>query len=198
MSIPCPNCGREYDVTLFQFGRSIHCTCGTRVGLEVKLAPRRRARDERSFFADAMLGRLARWLRAVGYDTAYDARIEDVELVRRAVEERRTILTRDRGLPVEWWVDDYLLVESETPLEQLAQVVRHFGLDWSGRLFMRCLVCNTPLEEMAPEQARIQVPPRIAEGRKSFARCPSCGRIYWEGSHTARMRRRLERTLGGS
>lgn len=196
MAILCPNCGREYDVTLFQFGRTIHCTCGARVGLEAQQPPRRRAGREPRFFADAMLGRLARWLRVIGYDTAYDAAIGDAELVRRSAEEGRTLLTRDRKLPVEWSIGDYLLIESETPLEQLRQVIRHFGLEWSGRLFLRCLVCNVPLEGAAAEEVREQVPPRVAQGRDRFARCPACRRIYWEGSHTERMRRKLERVLG--
>lgn len=198
MSIPCPSCGREYDVTLFQFGRTIDCTCGTRVGLEAKSPAPRRARDEPRFFADAMLGRLARWLRTIGYDTEYASDIDDGDLVRRAAEEERTVLTRDRGLPTEWWIRAYLIVESDAPLEQLAQVVQHFGLAWRGRLFRRCVLCNVELEEMPAADAQALVPPRVSQAQRTFARCPACERIYWEGSHTQRMRRWLERALGGA
>ena len=66
MSIPCPGCGHEYDVTLFQFGRTVRCDCG----VEVALSARALNRPTPRFIADAMLGRLARWLRLLGVDTA--------------------------------------------------------------------------------------------------------------------------------
>ena len=106
MGVPCPRCGRSYDVTLFQFGRTIWCTCGQRVALEPRL---RSARDaEPRFFADAMLGRLARWLRIAGFDTRHDPHVEDADLEALALEEGRAILTRDRALPQEWSVEDVL------------------------------------------------------------------------------------------
>ena len=128
---------------------------------------------------DAMLGGLARWLRVLGYDAAYQADIPDGELVRRALEERRIVLTRDRRLPEEWWISDVLLPRSVKPLEQLREVVNAFGLDQSG-LFTRCTVCNVPLE---------------TSDTNLVSRCPACARSYWEGSHTARMRAALARAL---
>src|SRR5262245_58046319 len=104
MGVPCPRCGRAYDVALFQFGRTLHCTCGERVALEPRLRTAPPSSAESRFFADAMLGRLARWLRMAGYDTRYDPRVSDAELVRSAVEEGRTILTRDRALARDWSV----------------------------------------------------------------------------------------------
>ena len=88
MSVPCPSCEREYDVSLFQFGRTLHCTCGQRVAL----APRVRDSESGSeprFIVDAMLGRLVRWLRFLGLDATYEAHIADRDLVRRALEEDR-------------------------------------------------------------------------------------------------------------
>ena len=194
MSVPCPRCGRGYDVALFQFGRTIHCTCGSRVGLEPRIRPLSAERELR-FMVDAMLGRLARWLRILGCDARFEEEIPDAELVRRALEEGRVILTRDRALAEEWSVPHLLIVESEAPLTQLRQVVRAFELDWRARLFTRCSRCNTELETIAREDAATRVPPRIFSERERFLRCVSCGRIYWGGSHSARMRRVLDEAL---
>jgi uncharacterized protein len=209
MAIPCPSCGREYDVTLFQFGRTIHCTCGSRVGMEKRLGPggKREIGGEgapRRFLADAMLGHLARWLRIMGYDTAWEQEAEDGELVRRALEEERTLLTRDRRLPEEWRVRNVLVLDEEHPSGQIRQVVGRLGLSWRDQLFTRCSRCNEPLVGLTAEEVRMRqegrdrpVPDRILERADTFRRCPSCGRVYWEGSHTDRIRRRLERLLAG-
>jgi uncharacterized protein with PIN domain len=195
MSVPCPRCGREYDVTLFQFGRTIHCTCGSRVGLEPRVQ-RVSAGGEVRFMVDAMLGRLARWLRIIGCDAAFDAEIPDADLVRRALEEDRVILTRDRALPEEWRIPRVLIVESESLLDQLRQVTRAYGLDWRSRLFTRCSRCNTELEPASHDDVAHRVPERLRREQQHFFRCASCGRVYWSGSHITRMRRVLEQALG--
>ncbi|MGD8328363.1 MAG: Mut7-C RNAse domain-containing protein [Acidobacteriota bacterium] len=188
MSVPCPRCGRQYDVTLFQFGRTIHCTCGERVGLQQRL---RVERDAPRFIADAMLGRLARWLRILGIDTAYEADIEDAELVRRALEEGRVILTCDRPLREEWRIEDILVLESWAVMEQLRAVVRHFGLQEHIRLFSRCSCCNALLRAASAQDAAQGAPEYVLRTSDEFQRCPSCGRVYWEGTHTERIRRTL-------
>lgn len=199
MAIRCSGCGREYDVTLFRFGRTIRCACGERVGVgsAIPVDPDTRPR----FVVDSMLGRLARSLRTLGFDAAYAASFDDEELVRRAFREGRLLLTRDRDLVEEWWLDGVLLLESDDPLEQLRRVARRFGLADVARPFTRCTVCNEPLEPAPPEavEARIgdDVPRRVARGTDDFRRCPSCGKLYWEGSHTRRMRARLDEALGG-
>jgi uncharacterized protein len=190
MAITCPGCGREYDVTLFAFGRTIHCTCGRRVGLEHRVGPGVTSGRPR-FIADAMLGRLARWLRTLGYDTAYDDAITDEELVRRALDEGRHILTRDRRLFVEWHVSG-LLIRADEPLDQLREVASALALTPPARLFTRCGVCNAVLKAVAREEVADRVPARVLARERSFVECPGCGRVYWEGSHTERMRRLLE------
>ena len=194
MAISCPGCGREYDVTLFQFGRTIHCTCGSRVGLEQRMGPPVTSSRPR-FFADAMLGNLARWLRILGFDTAYHPSILDPELVRRSLAEGRQILTRDRGLREEWRVSHCLVLESDDVEAQLEEVFRRFGLEDEIRLFTRCALCNSVLESLDWEAARDRVPARVHESHHSFAACPECRRVYWEGSHTQRIRSRIERIL---
>lgn len=196
--VPCPGCGREYDPALFAFGRTIHCTCGTRVGIEARAPVQAVAGDEPRFLVDAMLGRLARWLRLLGFDAAYDADIADAELARRAFEEGRVVLTRDRALPDEWRLPRVLVLRSEKPGEQLRELARTFPLRRAARLFSRCSRCNAPLETVAAEAVAAQVPQRVLARRPPLQRCPACGRIYWHGSHVERIRRALDRIWSDS
>ncbi len=192
-ALPCPGCGRPYDPARFAGGRTLHCACGARVappeptGGPPPRAPLRLA-------ADAMLGRLARWLRTLGIDTHFDPEVDDAELVRRAAEEGRIVLTRDRRLLEDWRVRGYR-VRSEEPLEQLAEVVSALGLPRPTELFTRCRVCNAELAPAAAEDIADRLPPAVRRLSHSFRRCPGCDRIYWEGSHTARMRETLARVL---
>jgi uncharacterized protein with PIN domain len=195
MAVPCPGCGREYDVTLFEFGRTLWCTCGRRVGLEARARSQGAPAPER-FIADAMLGRLARWLRLLGFDCAYDSQIADAELVRRGVVERRSVLTRDRALCEEWRVPEIHLVRAETTREQLLEVLRRFGLVRRIRLFSRCAECNVPLEPADAAQVSQRIPQRVRETHDSFSLCPGCGRVYWAGSHTRRIQRVVDGLLG--
>jgi len=196
MAITCPRCGREYDVTLFQFGRTIHCTCGARVGLEKRLGPPL-SRTEPRFIADAMLGGLARWLRILGFDVAYDAAIADEALIRRSLEEERHILTRDRGILEEWRVSGCTLLASDEVEAQLQEVVQEFDLRPKIRLFTRCTLCNVLLVPIPKEAVRERVPSRVYELNDDFSRCPRCERFYWEGTHTERMRARVRELVGG-
>ncbi len=146
------------------------------------------------FLADAMLGRLARWLRVLGYDTAQDA-AADAELVARADAEGRHLLTRDRRLLRELRPRLPLEIHSGVPLEQLRQVVDALRLGPPGALFERCLVCNEPLEPV-PEEERVAVVPEASRGLPGpVRRCRACGRVYWRGSHVRRMRLALARAF---
>lgn len=150
--------------------------------------------------ADAMLGRLARWLRALGHDVIYDPELDDPELARLAVEEQRFLLTRDRRLCEErgspgWCV----LLTGNSPGAQLREVDRRlgvFGADWRAQLFARCIRCNAPLTPVQHRVVRRELPPEVRADPRvrsaGFMRCPACHGIYWEGSHTRRMRRWLE------
>jgi len=195
MAVTCPGCGRQYDVTLFQFGRTIDCTCGARVGLQAQ----RQARPPGAvptFIADAMLGSLSRWMRMLGFDVAYEAHIPDEELVRRALQDRRVLLTRDRKLPNEWTVPDLYLVEADTTLPQLREVLEAFDLEGSVRPFTRCSLCNAKLVEPTAEQIANGVPAYVRSTTTVFRACPICGRIYWRGTHTDDMWRVLEQHVG--
>jgi uncharacterized protein with PIN domain len=196
MAVVCPGCGRSYPEARFAFGRTLDCTCGTRVRLG---APDTRAGPaEVRFAADAMLGRLARWLRLIGCDTLFDAAASDAQLVRSALQEGRVLLTRDRRLPQQWSVPQVLVVRAERLPAQLREVVEHFGLDWRSRRFTRCSRCNAPLEAATADQIARGVPARVADSAVDFRRCARCQRVYWPGSHVERMERALEAALGAS
>lgn len=191
MPIACPGCGRVYDDERFAFGRTLSCACGRRVGRDPAEIARGAAETEPRFAVDAMLGRLARWLRVLGLDATWEADVADAALVRRALDDERWILTRDRRLPDEWRVPRVHLVAAEAPLEQLREIVDAFALQDAVRLFARCTRCNEPLAPLPKSDAASLVPPRVLESNDRFRRCARCGRVYWEGTHVARMRRAL-------
>lgn len=152
------------------------------------------------FLCDSMLGRLAKWLRAAGYDTYYAREGTDTSdrfLVRMALEEERALLTSDKGFlehqPVrDEWVA--LLVVPHLPLEdQLRMVVKNVGLE---RRPSRCMKCNGMLEVVMPDGVAGQVPPAVIRHHRSFFRCRGCERVFWHGSHWRRIHDRLERVLG--
>jgi hypothetical protein len=196
VAVPCPRCGRPYDEGLFAGGRTLWCTCGARVGAARAAEGAARGAQTR-FIADAMLGRLARWLRLLGVDCAYEREIEDAELVRRASAEERVILSRDRALPEEWRVRGIHPVDSEDLTEQLREIVRAFDLAGAVRPFTRCTECNRPLRAAAKGDVAQRVPARVLRDHERFLECPGCGRVYWEGSHAERIRRRLAEVLAG-
>lgn len=142
-----------------------------------------------------MLGHLARWLRVLGYDTAYEPDIEDEVLVRRAIEEHRTILTCDRRLTEEWRVGGVLVFETRDAADLLRETAERLRIAWPRELFTRCLECNSALVDAPAEEVRSSVPDRVASRHDRFQRCPNCGKIYWPGSHTERMRTWLERVF---
>jgi uncharacterized protein with PIN domain len=140
---------------------------------------------------DAMLGRLARWLRLMGYDTLYWREGSDAALAERARVEGRLLLTRDHQLAGRRDVKA-LLVTTETLDEQLAEV--HAALGGRPRPFTRCPECNAPLEELAHEAARGLVPTYVWQTQSVFRRCAGCRRVYWKGTHWPGMAARLEGT----
>jgi uncharacterized protein with PIN domain len=146
--------------------------------------------------ADAMLGSLARWLRVLGLDTAYDPALDDAALVEKAVRERRVILTRDARLVARRRARNHLFIRSGRVEEQVRQVLGDLGIGIRpGELFGRCLRCNVPLENIAAEEARRRVPPFVARTQDRFRGCPRCGRLFWRATHVERMRDRL-RAMG--
>lgn len=143
-------------------------------------------RDTR-FALDVHLGRLAGLLRMFGFDAAYLNSIDDEELVRLARREKRVILTRDRGLLKRRSVTHGYLVRSILPRDQMREVVRRFDLRDAARLGSRCIACNTPLSAVDKAEVVALIPPLVARLYDQFSCCPSCGRIFWRGTHWVKM-----------
>ncbi|MBC7250663.1 MAG: Mut7-C RNAse domain-containing protein [Anaerolineae bacterium] len=135
--------------------------------------------------ADGMLGRLAKWLRILGFDTLYDPSLDDHALLRLARAEGRILLTCDRELAHRRGAPS-LLIESTDLESQLRQVIRDLHLS-PDAAFSRCPVCNTPLEALEKEAVRDRVPAHVFRTHTEFSRCPHCDRVYWSGTHRARM-----------
>ncbi len=145
-------------------------------------------RDPR-FVLDAHLGRLAAYLRFVGFDCVYRNDIADEDAARLSVEERRILLTRDQGLLKRRAVTHGYYVREVTPARQLSEVVARFDLGRLARPFTRCSRCNTSLVPAGEDKVARVVPDRSRRFFREFAACPSCGRVYWKGSHFARLER---------
>ncbi|MHC4849249.1 MAG: Mut7-C RNAse domain-containing protein, partial [Planctomycetota bacterium] len=138
------------------------------------------------FFCDDHLWRLARWLRAAGFDTAWERAIEDARLVERARAEERLVLTLDRGIAARRGADVCLL-PSHDPLEQLRYLREKFDLDLLEHAFTRCPMCNGALVE----SVEVEVPDRVRSLCNRFWVCDGCGRTYWHGDHVRHMRARF-------
>jgi len=153
---------------------------------------------ERKFIADAMLGKLARWMRIMGCDVAFFPGIDDPDLAELAARSGRLLLTRDTLLIRRAKVrENHFFVEGDHLRDQLRQVVQAFGIDPFPLFLTRCLLCNEPLLDVEKEKVRDHVPPYVFATQDSFRVCPSCGRHFWGGTHRARMSEELRRMLQG-
>lgn len=141
-----------------------------------------------------MLGKLARWLRILGYDTVYDNFAEDDDLLVDAETQKRVLLTKDRPLSdraAKRTEVDCVYIDGIDLEDQIAQLVVDVDLDLTRPTFTRCLECNVSIESVEPGDVTSVVPPHVLETQSDFYRCPTCRRVYWAGSHTERMEARL-------
>jgi hypothetical protein len=148
-----------------------------------------------AFFADAMLGRLACWLRTLGYDTAYEKIISDEALIERVLTEHRWLLTRDRYLVQRKVLRDrHTLIVSDHLQDQLRQLRSelHIMFDLGDTTASRCASCNNILKVIPHEEAALTVPAYVANLHTRFVQCPNCERIYWPGTHWTQMLTRLQ------
>jgi uncharacterized protein with PIN domain len=135
--------------------------------------------------ADATLGRLAKWLRILGYDTAHVADTDAHAVMHLARKEDRLILTRSRDLAGRGGVR-VLLIASEVLEEQVAQVFACVG-PATAPAVSRCPICNQRLVEAEPSAVVDRVPPYVRRTQRQFSACVVCDRVYWQGTHWQRM-----------
>lgn len=148
-----------------------------------------------SFVADVHLRRLARTLRLLGFDTLHCADLADTDIVRVSREERRIVLTRDRQVLKHGELAHGYWVRSTDPETQAREVVRRFGLAAHARPFTRCIVCNGLLRRADKDAVRERIPPRTALWLDEYSECPDCRRLYWWGTHGARLQGLVESAL---
>jgi len=141
---------------------------------------------EQTFAADMMLGKLARWMRVLGFDVLYLNPVEDGELVEVARREERVLLTRDTRLVQRRGMGEYLLITCNDPSAQLREVIGVYPIP-RERILSRCILCNQSLMPISRENARPWIPDYVYLAESKFGRCSRCQRIYWQGSHYRNM-----------
>ena len=151
--------------------------------------------NEHRFVVDNHLGRLAVYLRMLGFDTLYRNDYQDAELARVSEQEERTLLTRDRRLLMRNQVTQGYCVRDTVPRQQLAEVVVRFGLRPDVAPFRRCMRCNGLLEPVAKETILDRLQPLTRRYFDEFRICTQCDQVYWKGSHYERMQRLIDQVL---
>jgi uncharacterized protein with PIN domain len=151
-------------------------------------------RDPR-FVVDVNLGRLARLLRLVGFDTRWEHDLDDAALAAIGEDEHRVVLTRDRGLLKRRRVTRGLFVRADKPFDQIVDVLHR--LDLGRRLvpFSRCLRCGDELAAADKADILDRLEPLTRRHYDDFARCRGCGHVYWKGSHHLRLEVLVDRIV---
>lgn len=146
--------------------------------------------SEPRFIVDVNVGRLAKWLRVLGYDTLFPTDEGDNELVRMGLREERIIVTKDSGIAERRVVTTgqlkVVLIQHDDIQSQVRQVINALNLNNRGQ-FTRCIRCNELLVDLSRESAKQEVPTYVFQTQEEFMRCPSCQKIYWRGTHWASM-----------
>jgi uncharacterized protein with PIN domain len=142
------------------------------------------------FIVDRMLGRLAKWLRILGYDTLYWQGNDPKALLDK--ESDRIFLTRTVKFPHGETFRRILLIREDDPDLQLKSVIRELGLKIDDdRLFSRCVICNEQLQKIPKDKAEGKVPDFVFSTHSEFNSCPGCSRVYWRGTHQENMRKKV-------
>nr|WP_255749492.1 Mut7-C ubiquitin/RNAse domain-containing protein [Pontibacter liquoris] len=146
-----------------------------------------------AFVLDVHLGKLARALRLLGFDTCYENDYSDQAIAQLASEQNRIVLTRDVGLLKQKNITWGYWLRSQHLQEQLTEVISYFNLAPAFRPFARCLACNGLIEQVAKERIADQLPPKTKLYFEEFFQCSSCQQVYWKGSHYAHMQAFISR-----
>jgi uncharacterized protein with PIN domain len=149
------------------------------------------------FICDVHLGKLARHLRLLGFDTIYGNALEDGEIISIAREDHRIVLTRDGGILGNRTVRSYRPDSMGTDL-QVREVLTRFDLMRQVRPFSRCIECNGEIMPVEKDCVIHQVPVRVGSAMERFWRCSACGKVYWQGSHYEKMKKWVEKMAKSS
>ena len=155
--------------------------------------------SELKFIVDQNVGKLARWLRVMGYDSLFFDGNDDSQMVAQALAEGRVILTRDTEIMKRRVVTSgrlrAVLIDSEELECQMRQLIDTLDLKRQFRPFTLCLECNQLLAERSKEEVRDRVPPYVYQTQDQYMECPACHRIYWRGTHWVAMTQRLRKFI---
>ncbi len=149
-----------------------------------------------SFVVDVHLGKLARLLRLLGFDTQYLNNYEDAEIVNISVAQKRIILTRDRRLLFAKAITHGYWLRSMQAEQQVQEVLQRFDLFSQIKAFHRCLLCNGKINPVEKEDISHLMEPKTRIYCEDFFQCEGCEKIYWKGSHVEHMKKTLSRLLG--
>ena len=157
---------------------------------------------ETTFIVDSNAGKLARWLRMMGYDTLFFNNIDDGHLVDIAIREGRAVVTRDTQVAKRRAAANgalrVILSREDDPKKQLLQVMKELKLDCRETQFTRCLECNQRLVPMGKDDVKGLVPPHVFQTQTQYMQCPSCSRVYWQGTHWQQMKKALDEITAAS
>ncbi|MBE9513868.1 MAG: Mut7-C RNAse domain-containing protein [Dehalococcoidia bacterium] len=154
------------------------------------------------FIAEGNVGKLARWLRMIGYDTLLFEEKNDGKMIDISIRERRVILTKNAEIMKRRVVVDGKVqtvhIKDDDPKAQLRETVKTLNLDYHFKPFSLCLECNQTLVPRSKEGVRYLVPRHVSETQEEYVECPLCHRIYWHGTHWQAMVRELENLAQGN
>jgi len=135
------------------------------------------------FILTKELGRLAKWLRILGFDTEYYQKDNLSSLIIQALRDERIIISRNQHLPLSKGIK-IILIGAEKIKEQVAEALKKLNLQaQEGAMFSRCILCNVELKDIAKDKVKEKVPEYVYQTQKDFITCPKCKRIYWPGTH---------------
>lgn len=154
--------------------------------------------SEITFIADCMLGKLSRWLRICGFDTLYYRQIQDSDLLMMAEKENRILLTRDHALVKVSRQRNLkaILIAHDFYGEQLKQVFQELNIQTPPQVLGRCLECNGLLQKIDRAEIENRIPAYVLDTEQNFYICSGCRKVYWPGTHWAKMRANLKSLFG--
>jgi uncharacterized protein with PIN domain len=148
------------------------------------------------FAAERTLGKLAKWLRLLGFDTIFEGQ-NSGDTFAKSLQSDRILLTRTRAVQAQYGTWQHLFIQSDHVRNQIQQVIDELGIVFQDiRPFSRCLSCNVNITAIEKDAIFGQVPDYVWETHDIFHTCPECKRIYWPGSHTGHSMKRIEGLFG--